>query len=178
ILGSELSARAPIYERLPGENRAARFEDRLPGHQGTIELSHPASRRDISSPAILRTDSRYLRQEVTIRALGADLPVKEIRLGDLTLPDARIVGSVPGSPVVTRGWFLGFEHPLAQHTAADGRVQFGLTRELPLRPGAPVTCSSVVGAVTPGQLRRDFLLYLERERAHPYRPFLHYNSWY
>ena len=29
-----------------------------------------------------------------------------------------------------------------------------------------------------GQLRRGFLAYIERERAHPYRPFLHYNSWY
>jgi hypothetical protein len=27
-------------------------------------------------------------------------------------------------------------------------------------------------------LRRDFLAYIERERAHPYRTFLHYNSWY
>jgi hypothetical protein len=27
-------------------------------------------------------------------------------------------------------------------------------------------------------MRRAFLCYLERERAHPYRPFLHYNSWY
>ncbi|HWZ29503.1 MAG TPA: enterotoxin [Gemmatimonadales bacterium] len=178
ILGSELAARAPVYERLPGDHRAARFADRLPGHQVTVELTDPASRVAVSWRAILRTDSRYLRQEVTVRALGGDLPVKEIRLGDLTLPEARILGSVAGSPVVTSGWFLGFEHPLALHTVADGRVRYGLARELPLRPGAPVTCSSVVGAVTPGQLRRDFLLYLERERAHPYRPFLHYNSWY
>ena len=27
-------------------------------------------------------------------------------------------------------------------------------------------------------MRRGFLAYLERRRAHPYRPFLHYNSWY
>jgi hypothetical protein len=27
-------------------------------------------------------------------------------------------------------------------------------------------------------MRRDFLAYLEQERAHPYRTFLHYNSWY
>ncbi len=27
-------------------------------------------------------------------------------------------------------------------------------------------------------MRRDFLRYVERERAHPYRTFLHYNSWY
>jgi hypothetical protein len=30
--------------------------------------------------------------------------------------------------------------------------------------------------VPEGQLRRGFLYYLERERAHPYRPFLHYNN--
>jgi hypothetical protein len=36
----------------------------------------------------------------------------------------------------------------------------------------------VIGVARPGQLRRDFLTYLERERAHPYRTFLHYNSWY
>jgi hypothetical protein len=27
-------------------------------------------------------------------------------------------------------------------------------------------------------MRRDFLGYIEQERAHPYRTFLHYNSWY
>jgi hypothetical protein len=27
-------------------------------------------------------------------------------------------------------------------------------------------------------MRRDFLAYLEDERAHPYRTFLHYNTWY
>jgi hypothetical protein len=36
----------------------------------------------------------------------------------------------------------------------------------------------VIGVTRPGQLRRDFLAYIERERAHPYRTFLHYNSWY
>ncbi|HEY6784316.1 MAG TPA: hypothetical protein VI159_05160, partial [Gemmatimonadales bacterium] len=161
IAASELQARAPTYERLPGDHRASRFADRLPGHQVTVELTDPASRLAISWRAILRTDSRYLRQEVTIRAVGADLPVKEIRLGELTLPGARISGSVDGSPVVTNGWFLGFEHPLSHHTIENDRVRYGLSRELPIRPGAPVTCSSVVGPVTPGQLRRDFLLYVE-----------------
>jgi hypothetical protein len=32
--------------------------------------------------------------------------------------------------------------------------------------------------VPQGQLRRGFLYYVERERTHPHRPFLHYNSWY
>ena len=49
---------------------------------------------------------------------------------------------------------------------------------LPLKAGASVTYSSVAGVTRPGQLRRDFLTYIERERAHPYRTFLHYNTWY
>ncbi len=36
----------------------------------------------------------------------------------------------------------------------------------------------MVGVAPHGQLRRAFLYYVERERAQPYRPFLHYNSWY
>ena len=44
--------------------------------------------------------------------------------------------------------------------------------------GEPLEVSSVIGFVSKGQLRREFLAYLERERAHPYRPFLNYNTWY
>jgi hypothetical protein len=47
-----------------------------------------------------------------------------------------------------------------------------------MRPGEPLRQSAAMGVVPEGQLRRGFLYYLERERAHPYRPFLHYNSWY
>ncbi|MCB1220453.1 MAG: hypothetical protein H7A35_14980 [Planctomycetales bacterium] len=47
-----------------------------------------------------------------------------------------------------------------------------------LEPGRPYRLSAVCGVATPGQMRRAFNRYLELERAHPYRPFLHYNSWY
>ncbi len=53
-----------------------------------------------------------------------------------------------------------------------------IDRDLPLRAGQSITYSSVIGVTRPGQMRRDFLAYIERERAHPYRTFLHYNSWY
>jgi hypothetical protein len=49
---------------------------------------------------------------------------------------------------------------------------------LPIQKGRTFTVSSVLGVVPEGQLRRAFLYYVERERAHSYRPFLHYNSWY
>ncbi len=42
----------------------------------------------------------------------------------------------------------------------------------------PWTVNSVIGLFKPGQQRRSFLRYIERERAVPYRPFVHYNDWY
>jgi hypothetical protein len=49
---------------------------------------------------------------------------------------------------------------------------------LPLPKGQSITYSSVFGVAPVGQMRRAFLAYVERERAHPYRTFLHYNTWY
>ena len=59
-----------------------------------------------------------------------------------------------------------------------GHATAWIERDLPLQAGHSITYSSVMGVTRPGQLRRDFLAYVERERAHPYRTFLHYNSWY
>ena len=58
------------------------------------------------------------------------------------------------------------------------QVRCMYSRAIPLPAKQSFTVSSVIGAYAKGQLRRSFLSYLERERAHPYRPFLHYNSWY
>jgi hypothetical protein len=62
--------------------------------------------------------------------------------------------------------------------AGNHHASCWLERALPIRQGSTCVCSSVLGVTPAGQLRRGFLYYVERERAHPYRPFLHYNSWY
>jgi hypothetical protein len=172
-------AGAPRVDRLRGDPRAARLADRLGGDQITVELTDPVGRFRATWRAVLRDGSHYIRQEVTLAATG-EVPISEIRLWDLDLPGAAVSGTVRGSPVTAGGgrWFLGFEHPLSESVVDGTRVRCRLARELPLRAGAPVTCSSVIGVAARGQLRRAFLQYLERERAHPYRPFLHYNSWY
>lgn len=41
-----------------------------------------------------------------------------------------------------------------------------------------VSDSLVIGVAPQGQMRRAFLYYIERERAHPSRMNIHYNSWY
>ncbi len=172
---------APRVERLAGTPGAARFAERLGGRQISVELADPAGRLRATWRAVLRDGSHYVRQELTLASAGTDVPIKEIRLLDLELPSAVVSGSVRGSPVAAGTLFLGFEHPLADASVTGTRVRCSLARELPLRPGAPLACSSVIGVTAPGgwsQLRRGFLEYVERERAHPYRPFLHYNSWY
>ncbi len=51
-------------------------------------------------------------------------------------------------------------------------------REAELAPGQQWSVTGVVGLFAPQQKRRSFLAYIERERAVPYRPFVHYNDWY
>jgi hypothetical protein len=94
------------------------------------------------------------------------------------MPGAEAVGSTDGSVVSDGSVFLGMEHPLARNRVVDGRVRCLVPRFGPLRPGESLESSAVIGFETPGQLRRGFLSYLERERARPYRPFLHHNTWY
>ena len=52
------------------------------------------------------------------------------------------------------------------------------SRVTTLAAGKTWNVSAVVGLVAPGQARRSFLAYSERERALPWRPMVHYNSWY
>ena len=163
---------------LAGDPRAARLAARLPGHALTVELADAAGRVRVTCRAELRAGSRYVRQEVRLEAISGEVAITDVRLVDLDVAGAAVRGEVRGSPIVAGSWFLGFEHPLAEVSVENGHARASLARELPLRPGAAVVYSSVVGFAAPGQLRRDFLTYLERERAHPYRPFLHYNSWY
>lgn len=63
--------------------------------------------------------------------------------------------------------------------ADESRLAQGLwSRKTTLQPGEIWDVSSVLGIFAPGQQRRSFLAYVERERVMPYRPFIHYNSWY
>ncbi|HEX4286391.1 MAG TPA: enterotoxin [Terracidiphilus sp.] len=158
--------------------RAARFADTLPGAEIAVDLTCPGHALQIAWTLQLRDGSSYLRQSVALHALDQDAPIRRVQMIDLPLAGAHVVGSVNGSPIVADNVFLGFEHPLSRSEVADGRAQAWIDRDLPLRAGQTITYSSVIGVTRSGQMRRDFLAYLERERAHPYRTFLHYNSWY
>ncbi len=180
VLGSSEMrlAGAPRVERLAADPDASRAAERVGGQQVTVVLGDAAGTLEVTWRGVLRDGSSYLRQEVALRAVRDTVPVAEIALVDLDLPGAAPHGVVRGSPIVAGSFFLGFEHPLSETNVGGTRARCFLPRELPIRPGTAPAYSSVIGVARPGQLRRDFLAYIERERAHPYRTFLHYNSWY
>ncbi len=168
----------PELRALDADPQASRASDHFAGETFTAPLTDDSGRIRLVWSVEMRDGSNYVRQAVTISAGAQDLPIAEVKLIDASLPGARVVGSVKGSPIVAGGMFLGAEDPLSDSKVVGDRATAVVDRELPLRAGQSVRYSSVIGTTRPGQLRRDFLRYIEWERAHPYRTFLHYNSWY
>lgn len=60
----------------------------------------------------------------------------------------------------------------------NGLVTGDWVRNATLHKDKTWEVSTVLGFFAPKQQRRSFLAYLERERAVPYRLFIHYNDWY
>ncbi len=60
----------------------------------------------------------------------------------------------------------------------ENMVRGSWVRKARLTPETPWKVSSVMGLFAPGQQRRSFLAYLEREKPVPYRTMVHYNDWY
>jgi hypothetical protein len=178
---------APRVERIEAEPGASCLARRSPGMKIVADFVSPEGNLEVRWEAVLRDGSSYVRPSATLEAKREPVDVASLELIDLAVKgDAtgRVVGSVPGSPVVSGDFFFAYEHANAASTvkpAGQGRgaqIVCGLTRNAAVRPGEPTTQTSVIGVVPQGQLRRGFLYYVERQRAHPYRPALHYNSWY
>jgi len=159
----------------PGSPRHAAM---LAGSQLCADFALPANAGNAHWCLISRDGTNYFRQELTLHAAANKLAIAKVVLFRFHAAGAATVGTVAGSPIVDNNFFLGFEDPLSANTVTDGNIECALQRTLPLEPGQAITYSAVIGWSHPGQMRRDFLHYIEQERAHPYRTFLHYNSWY
>ncbi len=169
---------APALRALEPHSDASRLAERVHGQELDVPLETADHSLRVTWSLILLDGSTYIRQILTLSAGQEDVPIQRVQLIDVPLAEAHVAGVVDGSPIVAGHLFLGFEHPLSKTRVTAGVATAWLDRDLPLRGGQSVTYSSVIGVTRQGQMRRDFLAYLERERAHPYRTFLHYNSWY
>ncbi|HEY2678687.1 MAG TPA: enterotoxin [Steroidobacteraceae bacterium] len=163
--------------KLAGLPAAARAADRRDGVELRARLKQPDGDLVVDLAVQLRDDTNFVRELVHLFT-PHELDIAGVTLISLDLPGATVAGMVDGSPLVAGDLFLGFEHPMAQASAVASRATALVKRVLPLRAGVAVNYSAVLGVAPPGQLRRGFIAYLEAERAHPFRTFLHYNSWY
>lgn len=169
--------RTRVLAPSPGASRLAERKERS---EFETEFIDRDGRFKIEWRLIEVAGAQYLRSEVTTTALKADEAIKSIDLFDAEAPGAVVEGRVDGSPVVAGPIYLQFEDPLSKSSTGVNRptIKLWVERALPLKKGKSVAYSAAIGTSRPGQLRRDFAAYLEDQRAHPYRTFLHYNSWY
>ena len=180
VLGaSDLLVTGPArVEKLAPDSSASRGSERLPGVTIHYPLADPGGRLHLDWALTLRQDSSYLRQLLTITAGSTPLPLSGLVMIDVRAPGIAVTGTVKGSPLVFGNFFLGLESPLSESSVVGDRGVCEFHSGVPVGAGQTVEFSSVIGVSPPGQMRRSFLTYLERERAHPYRTFLHYNSWF
>jgi hypothetical protein len=170
-------AAAPTCNALTADPAAARVADRRGGIELHVVLRSASGTLELDYRARLRDGTTYVRELFEWRS-QTDVPVRKVQLLDLAAPGADVAGTAQGSPIVARDQFYGVEHPMADADVALGRARVIVRRVLPLRGGVPARYSTVLGVTGAESPRRGFAAYLENERAHPFRPFLHYNSWY
>lgn len=168
----------PSIRELNPQPNTSRMAERLRGKEIALALETTDPNLQLNLIIVMRDDSRYVRERLSLAARGKDVPITRIQMVDMKLPGAHVAGNVNGSPIVAGNVYAGFEDPLSDSHVAGQRATAWIGRKLPLRKGQTIEYSAVIGIARDGQLRRDFLAYLERERAHPYRTFLHYNSWF
>jgi hypothetical protein len=165
-------------EHLAANESASRYSDRLPGIAVHYALAEEEGRFTADWALILRQGSGYIRQVLTIKAGTKPVPVGAVTMIDVKAKGLEETGKVKGSPLMAGNVFLGFESPLSQCSVRGDEGTCRLESGVPIGAGLEESYSAVIGVAEPGQMRRSFLTYLERERAHPYRTFLHYNSWF
>lgn len=162
---------------IPGKDGAVRKVDR--GSLDVLEgsLVQNGGALAIAWSASISDDGPYVRESFVLTT-ASDLDIAGLSLISLHLPHAWVAGTADGIPIVSGDAFFAFEHPMARAWVGNGEATSTLKRALPLRAGIPVSYSAVIGVAAPGQMRRSFAAYIEEQRAHPFRTFLHYNSWY
>ncbi|KXU82975.1 enterotoxin [Paraburkholderia monticola] len=176
---ADLKLLAPLREdALTPNPKASRLAERIAGRRVRAILGDEPGCLRVEWSVEQREGSQYLRLQVAITAISKDEHLATVSLLETQVRGAQTAGEFKGTPVVAGNVYLGFEHPLSESQVHGDTVSFTLSRVLPLEKGKTGVFQGVAGVARDGQLRRDFAAYLERERAHPYRPFLHYNCWY
>jgi hypothetical protein len=104
----------PQVQTIEPDDRAPRLADRLGGRQIVVRLADAGSGLEVEWRALLRDGSNYVQFRLTLGAAKEMLEVKEIIFWESAAADARVMGTVDGSPVVAGTVFFACEHPMAK----------------------------------------------------------------
>ena len=162
---------SPVISDFQGNPDATTYADRLSGKKYSADLENQGNGLTVHWEAVLRDGSNYVRQIFKFTAKDVN-KISGITLVKLPVNiGVRKEGIVDGSPIVHNNMFFALEYPLS-------KVEQNKKYIIAYLPRLQNDVSTVWGVTPDNQLRRGFLYYVERERAHPYHQVLHYNSWY
>ena len=179
-------------EELVGNKNAEKGSDRFDGKGLKAVLKK--NKLHIVWHAVLRDGSHYLRttldvateEDVAMQSITPMIYYVDCKKAKTT---PMVVGNTRGAILASNKIFAGLETPMGVNSVevntkdnkeipAEVAMQGYWRRNTTLKKNQPWEVSTVVGLIAPGQARRSFLAYSERERAVPWRAFPLYNSWY
>ncbi|CAE7856057.1 unnamed protein product, partial [Symbiodinium sp. KB8] len=174
--------------KIEAQANASQMALTMPGWAVTAVLESLSAPWVAVWSAELRDGSNYLKLSARLSYRGRSADEKsadgdpeaeaELCLLSGNLPGSSVAGKVDGVPITSDDFFFGLEHPQGLNSAKAGDYRCCLKQHTAKIKEHGPHAALVLGVTVPGQVRRSFLHYLERERAHPSRKMLHYNSWY
>lgn len=164
---------------IPLSTHSLRAIDHLPGRQISLMAENKDKGISIKWTISLHDSCNFIQQEFYIQQNNPKDTITGLQLVNIPAQyRPRTSGVVDGLPVLINNMFLGIEHPMSYTDSAEGGITDDLNPSVALKYQNGRKISVVWGVTPQDQLRRGFLYYIEKTRAVPYRPFLHYNSWY
>lgn len=164
---------------IPLPENSLRAIDRLPGKQISLMAENKDKGISIKWTISLHDSCNFIQQEFYIQQNNPKDTITGLQLVNVPAQfRPRASGVVDGLPVLVNNMFLGIEHPMSYTDSAKSGITDNLNLSVAMKYKNGRRISIVWGVTPHDQLRRGFLYYIEKIRAVPYRPFLHYNSWY
>src|SRR5262249_27136594 len=148
---------SPKIEALKPEPNSPTLARRIGGKQCIARFASETLDLKAQLRVILRDDSSYIRQELTLAAGAKDVMLAEIVLFEQPLPGAETAGTVDGSPLVAGKFFLGYEHPMARNSiGSNGMARCSFVRHAGFRVGEAFSQNLGIGGGFADHLRRGF----------------------
>jgi hypothetical protein len=169
--------RKPLIRSVKPVKKTARYSDHLAGKKIEASFFNQASGLTIDWEATLTDGANYILQKWSFHTKDS-LPIVKYTMLEVPASSTIQKGSVDGSPLISKQMFFALEHPMSHNEITEEKAVSYLSWQNALQPSDNLIITTVSGVTPLNQLRRGFLYYVERERSHPYRSYLHYNSWY